>query len=80
MLMPVPYHSFLLRIFCIEVTPPSKWRASLEEPHDGKVIYFANMQLLFDYLNQLSDPNDAQPTSPTIKPTNQTTPRQGAEE
>ena len=54
-----PQHiSFLLRMWCVDETGRSNWRASLEMPETGERIGFANLEQLFIYLIDLSDRGD----------------------
>jgi len=43
------YRSYLLRLWRAE-TLDQGWRASLEDPHTGKRIGFASLELLFAFL------------------------------
>ncbi len=47
--------SFLLRMWCVDETGRSNWRASLEMPETGKRIGFASLEQLFIYLVDLSE-------------------------
>ena len=53
--------SFLLRMWCVDETGRSNWRASLEMPETGERIGFANLEQLFVYLIDFSEGrNDVQ--------------------
>jgi hypothetical protein len=43
------YRSYLLRLWCEETLDP-RWQASLEDPHTGERIGFANLEQLFAFL------------------------------
>jgi hypothetical protein len=47
--------SFLLRMWCLDESGRSNWRASLEMPETGKRIGFAGLEQLFVYLIDLSE-------------------------
>jgi hypothetical protein len=42
--------SFLLRLWCVDETGRSNWRASLETPETGQRLGFATLEQLFVYL------------------------------
>jgi hypothetical protein len=44
------YHSYLLRIWLVQVNGKSVWRGSLEDPFTGERMGFANLRELFIYL------------------------------
>lgn len=51
-----PQHiSFLLRMWRVDESGCSSWRASLEMPETGKRIGFANLEQLFIYLIDLGE-------------------------
>ncbi|RPI87961.1 MAG: hypothetical protein EHM41_03130 [Chloroflexi bacterium] len=53
--------SFLLRMWCVDETERSNWRASLEMLETSKRIGFASLEQLFIYLIDFSDShNDVQ--------------------
>lgn len=53
------YHSFLLRLWRVQVDGEPIWRASLENPFTGERKGFANLSELVVYLEaQVSDAND----------------------
>ena len=53
--------SFLLRMWCVDETGRSNWRASLEIAKTGKRIGFASLEQLFVYLVDISEGrNDVQ--------------------
>ncbi|MDO9086444.1 MAG: hypothetical protein Q7U53_09575 [Anaerolineaceae bacterium] len=49
------YYSFLLRIWQPEKQVSHEWLASLEDPKSREVIYFKNMEEMFDYLRKIPD-------------------------
>ena len=44
------YYAFLLRLW--RVGEMGSWRATLENPHNGKVYGFANLKELYDFLTK----------------------------
>ncbi len=47
----LPRHmTFLLRLWCVDETGRSNWRAALEIPETGQRIGFATLEQLFVYL------------------------------
>ncbi len=48
---PFGYHAYLLR-FWSEGRPESNWRFSLEDPHTGKRIGFADLERLLAFLSE----------------------------
>lgn len=50
--------SFLLRMWCVDETGCSNWRASLEMPETGKRLGFASLEQMFVYLIDLSESRD----------------------
>ena len=50
------YHSYLLRVWLVQVSGKSVWRGSLEDPFTGERKGFANLLELFIYLtNQIGE-------------------------
>ena len=49
------YIAYMLRLRQVNVTGPSVWQASLEDPHSGKQIGFADLVSLFAYLKDQTD-------------------------
>lgn len=49
---PRPYRAYLLRLWQVEGDVHPDWRASLEDPHSGERIGFADLGHLFEYLEQ----------------------------
>jgi hypothetical protein len=49
---PADYVSYLLRVWRSNGEGPSAWRASLENPHTGERMGFADMEGLFSFLRQ----------------------------
>jgi hypothetical protein len=47
---PLPYTSYLLRIWCSMDVEPHTWRAYLENLATGKRIGFASLDALFTFL------------------------------
>ncbi len=47
---PSRYLSYLLRLWCPDQSQSASWRASLEDPHTGERIGFANLEELFAFL------------------------------
>ncbi len=52
-----PRRAYLLRLWCPNAQGASCWQASLEDPHTGERIGFANLEHLFAYLMELSEGN-----------------------
>lgn len=46
------YLSYLLRLWQVRIGNELVWRASLERPHTGERLGFANLEKLFTYLRQ----------------------------
>jgi hypothetical protein len=44
------YLSYLLRVWRVEVREQTLWRASLECPHTGEQLGFADLEALYRYL------------------------------
>ena len=44
------YFAYLLRLWRVNSTGILSWQASLEDPHNGKQIGFADLVSLFSYL------------------------------
>ena len=53
------YMAYLLRIWSGNESETLVWRASLEDPHTRKLIQFAQISELTDFLQALTEP-DAQ--------------------
>ena len=53
------YYSFLLRIFRVGSSQESRWLASLEEPHSQRIHYFVNLQMLYEFLEQIPEQIEA---------------------
>jgi hypothetical protein len=49
------YYSYLLRIWQLENQDQNEWFASLEEPKSREVVYFKDMEEMFDYLRKIPD-------------------------
>jgi hypothetical protein len=47
---PSRYLAYLLRLWCPDHSQSASWRASLEDPHTGERIGFANLEELFAFL------------------------------
>ena len=45
------YVSYLLRLWRVDATAESQWRASLESPQTGEQIGFGSMERLFAFLS-----------------------------
>ncbi len=50
----VTYRSYLLRLWSIDQSAASEWRASLEDSHTGEQVAFANLEQLFVFLMERS--------------------------
>jgi hypothetical protein len=48
---PPAYRSYLLRLW----RTPQAWHASLDDPHTGKRLGFANLEQLFAYLMEVTE-------------------------
>ena len=61
------YQVYLLRLWSANVsrTGLSSWRASLENPHTGERLGFANLEQLFTYLMQQVE-NDSEATAMVV--------------
>jgi hypothetical protein len=46
------YLAYMLRVWRVEAEDGPVWRASLESPHTGERQGFANLQLLFAFLEK----------------------------
>ena len=61
-----PYHSYLLRLWPATVQGQIVWRASLENPHTGERLGFADLERLFAFLQdqttQLSGDESQRPS------------------
>jgi hypothetical protein len=58
------YLAYMLRLWRMNSAVPSDWQASLEDPHSGKKIGFANLESLLSYLrDQTSSNHDKEETS-----------------
>ena len=44
------YRAYLLRMWAVEHYGQVVWRASLEDPQTGELLGFADLALLFDFL------------------------------
>lgn len=51
------YYAFLLRLWREEEQMP--WRASLEDPHTGEKVHFAELEKLVAFLRQIDQPPPA---------------------
>ncbi len=49
-IQPRPYVSYLLRMWKAEEAGKLVWRASLENPHTGQLVYFASLLNLYLFL------------------------------
>ena len=47
---PRGYLAYLLRIWCEQGGGSARWRASLQDPHSGKMLGFADLEALFEFL------------------------------
>ena len=54
---PEQRRSFLLRLWCSNAQGASCWQASLEEPHTGERIGFADLEQLFMFLMEQVESN-----------------------
>lgn len=53
------YMAYLLRLWRVNNAEHSDWQASLEDPHNGKQIGFADLVSLYSYLeNQTGSDQD----------------------
>ena len=56
------YLSYLLRLWMVEATDGTRWRASLESPITGERLGFQDLEALFTYLEWITqDPFALQP-------------------
>ena len=61
---PERYHAYLLRLWRV-ADEAEAWRASLEDPHSGEQRHFADLSLLFRFLQaQTQTISRAQPSDP----------------
>jgi hypothetical protein len=62
------YHSYLLRLWSADEQGQKVWRASLENPHTGEHLGFANLERLFAFLQdqtiKLTGDEAQRPSSP----------------
>jgi hypothetical protein len=49
------YFAYLLRLWRERSGESSRWRASLQDPHSGERVGFANLEELFGYLRRETD-------------------------
>ena len=52
------YHSYLLRLWRVKVKAQTIWRASLECPHTGERLGFADLEALWRYLRAETDEDE----------------------
>jgi hypothetical protein len=48
------YAAYLLRLWREKGTGPTRWRASLQDPHSGERVGFANLEELLGYLRRVT--------------------------
>ncbi len=59
------YLAYMLRLWQVRDNEKMIWRASLESPHTGERLGFANLEALFDFLSaEMGDPVCCAPPSP----------------
>jgi hypothetical protein len=51
------YVAYMLRLWWVNDSGRSDWQASLEDPHSGKQIGFADLVSLFSYLKDQTGTN-----------------------
>ncbi len=51
-IQPRLYVSYLLRMWQAEEAGKLVWRSSLENPHTGKILFFASLLPLFEFLEK----------------------------
>ena len=51
---PPRYFAYLLRLWCVDTNGEVAWRASLEDSHAGERRGFANLDQLFEFLQELT--------------------------
>jgi len=56
-MQPIHKCSYILRLWRVDQSNASDWRASLEIPETGKRLGFASLEQLFAYLIDLSEGN-----------------------
>ncbi len=61
---PRNYHAYLLRLWRESEHDP--WRATLEDPHTGERLGFANLDRLLAYLNQRLGEDDEAVNRPRL--------------
>jgi len=49
------YMAYLLRLWQVNTTETTVWRASLEDPHTGEQKGFADLESLFTFLKKQTD-------------------------
>jgi len=47
-----PYYAYMLRLWRSESQGRRQWRASLESPHTGERLLFAQLEQLFAFLSE----------------------------
>ena len=63
------YFAYLLRLWRASGVEPAAWRMSLEDPHTGERIGFANLESLFAFLKaQMGDDADREERSVSSGP------------
>jgi hypothetical protein len=55
------YLSYLLRLWLSGSAGKPGWRASLEDPHMGSRVGFADLSSLFEYLERETESHSSQP-------------------
>ncbi len=61
------YLSFLLRLWCVKSSTGRRWQASLENPKDGALIGFENLQRLYEFLDAQMGELDSKVNLPHLK-------------
>ena len=55
------YVSYLLRLWLADNAGKPAWRGSLEDPHTGSRLGFADLSSLFEYLRRQTESQSSEP-------------------
>ena len=61
------YISYLLRMWQVEEASRLVWRASLENPRTGEILYFASLPRLFQFLEKCEGMRESGSTPPNAE-------------
>ncbi len=66
-IQPRRYVSYLLRMWQAEEAGRPVWRAALEDPRTGEVLFFASLPRLFQFLENAGEMREAGSTPPAAE-------------